>query len=134
MAFDWQDNIALAINIKSLADSGALVPEEAAYRCVVGRAYYAAFGFAYDYAVQWLGFQPPSRIQDKSLDHGRLRAFYQSNRRYNVGRQLGALRDHRNQCDYQANLPGVNIRQLADRAIQLGQSIIAALPPPRRTP
>jgi hypothetical protein len=134
MAFDWQDNLALAINIKSLADSGALTPDEAANRCIVGRAYYAAYGDVYDYAVQWLGFQPPTRIQDRSLDHGRLRAFFQGNRRYGVGRQLGALRDHWNQCDYEANLPGIDIRQLAERAIQLGRGVIAALPPPRGTP
>jgi hypothetical protein len=134
MPFDWRDNLTLAKNLQLLADNGTLGPPEAAYRCIVGRAYYAAFGYAHEYEVAWLNFQGKTRPEDKSQDHGRLRAHFKSKKRWRVADQLSILRDVRNRSDYEADLHEANMSDFSWDAVTLAEAVIAALPPPRGTP
>ena len=46
------------------------ISQEAVFRCAISRAYYAAFGHAFDYATSYLAFSPRNDVDD----HGRLRA------------------------------------------------------------
>jgi hypothetical protein len=134
MAFDWRDFLDAARTIQAHTIAGTLGPPEAMYRTVVGRAYYAAFGYAGEYAAQWLGFTPKGKLEERSQDHGRLRAHFKRNRRQRVAADLQELREHRNGCDYQATIPTSDFAALGRHAIDLANAIIGALPPPRGTP
>lgn len=94
MAFDWREYLALAGWLQNNTPPG--VSPECARRCAVGRAYYAAFCYARNYARDYLGFQP----RNDADDHGRLRAHLKQKRRYRTGQSLDRLRDWRNRCDY----------------------------------
>jgi hypothetical protein len=133
MAFDWRDFLKLAQAMLVEAKAGTLGPPEAAYRTIVGRAYYAAFGYAHDYAVQWLKFQPRKKPEEKSQDHGRLKAHFRSKRRNAVAEGLIKLRDLRNDCDYLADIPDVDLSRLATGAITVSNYVISALPQPKTT-
>jgi hypothetical protein len=85
--------LILARAMKAQADLQTLGPPEAVYRSVVSRAYYAAFGHAHDFAVQWLRFLPRTKPEERSQDHGRLQGHFKSRRRWNVAKNLGHLRD-----------------------------------------
>jgi hypothetical protein len=69
MAFDWRDFLSVAKSLKTQTDAGLLGPD-AMYRTIVGRAYYAAFGLAHEYATRWLGFRPKIKAEERSQDHG----------------------------------------------------------------
>ena len=71
MAFDWQHYLEFARFLQT--QTGAPY-QEAALRTAVSRSYYAAFGHAHEYACDYLGFTPRRKPEEKSQDHGRLRA------------------------------------------------------------
>src|SRR5262249_42329931 len=94
MAFDWREYLELARWLQANPPPG--LSGEAAYRCAISRAYFAAFGYALQYATQYLDFSP----REGSDDHGRLRAHLKSKRRHRTAQSLDRLRDWRNSCDY----------------------------------
>jgi len=55
MAFDWREYFKLS---QFLQGQGVSFTQEAAFRCAVSRAYYAAFCHARNYARDRLGFSP----------------------------------------------------------------------------
>ena len=128
MTFDWREYLALAEFILSQAGGGCTT--EAAYRGCVSKAYYAAFNHARRYATDFLAFTPRARAEDRSQDHGRLRAHLMKRRRRAVADALHALRDMRNECDYVDDLSGVNLSQMAADAIAACQYVINGLAPP----
>jgi len=104
--FDWRDFLALAQILGTGAPGSSLSIQvsEATARCAVGRAYYAAFGHARDYAIQNLGFVSTGG----AADHGRLARHFHAHGLSGVALGLGLLRTWRNECDYDgavSNLP-----------------------------
>src|SRR5262245_21274431 len=96
--FDWRDYLGLANDLSS-GPHGAVVPvriSEAASRCAVRRAYYAAFCHARNYAAARLGFVPTN----KGSDHWLLRQHFTNRGRRDIANRLRRLHDWRKRCDY----------------------------------
>jgi len=94
MPFDWREFLAVA---RFLAGHGGIAfSSEAAWRCAVSRAYYAAYCHARNYARDSNWFSPTN----KPKDHGRLRACFQKRSMVAVASRLDSLRQWRNDCDY----------------------------------
>jgi hypothetical protein len=132
MPFDWSEYLALARFLVSQAGSGCT--HEAGYRGVVSKAYYAAFNYARQYATNFLGLVPRTRAEDRSQDHGRLRAHLVQRRRRRVADTLHTLRELRNQCDYVDDLAALNLPQTAADAIAAAEYVFTSLPPPAPGP
>jgi hypothetical protein len=101
--FDWRDNLELAQRLGA-GNAGGTVSihiSDATNRCAVGRAYYASFGHARAYAVQYLGFLSTGGAGD----HGLLAAHFRQHGMRQVAHLLGRLRRRRNQCDYDDIVP-----------------------------
>ncbi len=127
MAFDWYDYLVLAHLLHTQAGNG--IPVEAAWRTAVSRAYYAAFGHAYQYACTYLQFVPRRKPEDKAQDHGRLKAHLQP-RRHLVAQELGRLRHWRNACDYEDLLSTTPLPQTVVSAIAAAEYVFRSLKPP----
>jgi hypothetical protein len=127
MAFDWRDYLKLAQWLQANTPPG--ISQEAAFRCAISRAYYAAFGHACNYATDYLGFAP----RNDADDHGRLRAHLKSRRRQKVSEALDRLRDWRNHCDYDSGYTGDLAATLAG-AISEADYIFNGLTPPSPRP
>ena len=78
MPFDWQEFLAVAHFLQGQTSAG--FSAEAGQRTLIGRAYYAAYGHALRYSVTYLGFIPRQRTEEKTQDHGRLRAHLKQRR------------------------------------------------------
>jgi hypothetical protein len=122
MPFDWTEYLNLARFLVAQAGSGCTA--ESAHRTAVSRAYYAACNYALKYATDFLGFVPRARPEDRTQDHGRLRAHLERRRRYRVATRLGHLRNWRNDCDYVDDLPGVDIPTRAAQALTAAEDVI----------
>ena len=62
MAFDWREYLALSQWLQANTPPG--MSQEAAHRCAISRAYFAAYGYALHYATQYLEFVPPDGFFD----------------------------------------------------------------------
>jgi hypothetical protein len=129
MAFDWREYLALARWLQANTPPG--ISQEAAQRCAISRAYFAAYGHALNYATQYLGFSP----RNASEDHGRLRDHLKRSRRRATADSLDRLREWRNSCDYDGNFPG-NLAATLTNALNEANYVFTSLPPPlpRTTP
>lgn len=116
--FVWNDFLVLADQL--VAQSSGNVGE-ACLRTATSRAYYAAFCECESYAMVKYGFTPGktaddhSGVRDQLFAHGRLKE----------GRYLSELRQWRNLCDYNAQVPG--IANIAPRAIAQARILLALL-------
>jgi uncharacterized protein (UPF0332 family) len=121
MLFEWAQFLDIA---KFLFDQGKthLIPQEAAYRSAVSRAYYAAFGHAKVYGSDVMGFIPTGGEDD----HIRLRDHYKEKQRPEISRQLSRLRQWRNQSDYENPSYNINENQTTT-AIRQAENIIQTL-------
>jgi len=128
MPFDWREYLEVARYLQGQG-TPAISPE-AALRVAIGRAYYAAYGYAHHYARDYLGFVPRGRLEDRTQDHGRLRAHLRQRRRAFVASKLERLRDWRNICDYDDAPTAFDFPQAAIDAVADAEYIINALPPP----
>ena len=99
MAFDWNEYIAVARYLSG--DSGAVFSEQAALRCAISRAYYAAFCHAKHYVHVYCGYVP---LND-GTDHGNVVAKLREIRRTATASKLTGLRQVRNACDYDDAIP-----------------------------
>jgi hypothetical protein len=126
MAFDWREYLTLARWLQTNTPPG--LSEECARRCAVGKAYYAAYGHARNYAVANLGFVS----RNNADDHGRLRAHLKQKRRGRTADCLDRLREWRNQCDYDDDLGGgmVPLDAMLASALQEADYVFSSLPPP----
>lgn len=118
MAFDWREYVELS---RFLLGASGRFSEEAAWRCAVSRAYYAAFGHARSHARAYEHFIPTQRPED----HDRLRDHLRRHGRGGLAQQLGRLRRWRNQCDYDDEVPG--LRQIVTAAATTAQDMIDRL-------
>jgi hypothetical protein len=128
MPFDWKEYLELARFLQG--QTGGPFAAEAAFRSAVSRAYYAAFGHALQYAADYLGFVPRTRPEEKAQDHGRLRAHMARRRRRQVAETLDDLRQWRNECDYVADLPGMDLPALVGNALAAAEYGFNSLTPP----
>jgi hypothetical protein len=109
MPFDWTKYLDIAKYLNSNTE----VDREAAQRTTVSRAYYAAYCYARNHAVSFLGFIP----QNDPQDHENVRKHYQHSGLAGVADKLDSLRRIRNVCDYDdeilhlENLPAYAIRE-----------------------
>lgn len=102
MTFDWREYLKLAQYLQSGSEHS--FTKEAASRCAVSRAYYAAFCYARNYARDKQGFVPTSKPKDHTL----LREHFKQLKKLKIAEQLNDLRQWRNVCDYDdivENLP-----------------------------
>jgi hypothetical protein len=128
MPFDWREFLGVARFLRG--QGGAGFSEEAALRTLISRAYYAAYGHALRYGRDYLGFIPGRRLEDRTQDHGRLRAHLRQRRRAFIASKLEHLRDWRNVCDYDDSPPTFDFLRRAADAIAAAEYVIRALPPP----
>ena len=120
-AFDWSDFLKLA---QGLHASTATSPiPEATARCVVSRAYYAAFCYARNYARANYGYQS-ARDRD---EHEFVRLLFRRRGRTGVGERLDDLRQWRNWCDYDDTVG--DLHGLTGKALAPAQRVIDELTP-----
>jgi hypothetical protein len=118
MPFAWIEYLTLARYLQHHVNSG--FAQEAALRCAVSRAYYAAYCHSRNYARDYQGFIP-SNLGD---DHGRVREHFKK-RNIRVAIALQKLRHWRNQCDYDDTVLGLT--QIIQSAIAEAQNIFNRL-------
>ncbi len=119
MCFDWEEYLNLA---RSLQGQRNKFTQEAAYRCAVSRAYYAAFCYARNYARDRQGYSP----KYNSKDHRLVRKHFKSRGMIGIADMLRELRQWRNNCDYNDSV--YNISTMRNDAINNAQQIISMLP------
>lgn len=95
MTFLWSQFVEIAEYLKNQGDINQ-IPQEAAYRCSVSRAYYGAYRYALDYAKD-VGDYIPSY---DGKDHKNLRIWFKDNQKGQINRKLGRLHQWRKECDY----------------------------------
>jgi hypothetical protein len=117
--FEWRDFLSVASFLNREVEKST-VPEAFA-RCVVSRAYYAAFCHARNYARENYGYKPTRDAHD----HERVQAHYDANRQCAVANQLDDLRKWRNMCDYQDSVPSV--LGFPAKALKAAQKVLDAL-------
>lgn len=121
MPFDWGEFLALARDLQGRSGPG--YSEEAAHRTAVSRAYYAAFGRICSFAEHSLGFQRTGT----ALDHtGLVRHLQRYPNWISLARYLRRLRNWRNQCDYDPNVP--ELQTLVTFAVRYAERILQQLP------
>src|SRR2546430_15562365 len=113
MAFEWKSLVdvahALARNATTVADA------EAYHRSAVNRAYFGAFGYAFDYATRFLDYD----AKENPEEHGRLREHLRKKRRKNAAERLNQLRQLRNEADYVNDLPWADVPVTVDAASRM---------------
>lgn len=100
MPFDWREYLRLA---ESLESGAAPAHQEAAWRTAVSRSYYAAFCRLRNVARDQEGFVPRGTAED----HVRLRDHLRNRNQDRVAQELGRLRQWRNACDYDDEVPNL---------------------------
>lgn len=120
MAFNWREYLHLARYLQ--IGGGSHISQEAAFRCAVSRAYYAAFGHARNYARDRHGFSPTYQSQDHRL----VREHFRGRGRVDVARKLDNLRHWRNRCDYDDTVS--NLSSLLTSAMIQAEGVINRLP------
>ena len=123
MAFDWREYLALSQWLQANTPPG--MSQEAAHRCAISRAYFAAYGYALNYATQYLRFAP----RNASDDHERLREHLKRSRRRGTADSLDRLREWRNSCDYDSDFPG-DLAATLTNALKEADYVFTSLPPP----
>lgn len=91
---------------------------EAVERSAVSRAYYAAFCWIRNYAEANLGFQATKTAEDHKL----LREHLKRQSRVRLASRLGKLREWRNNCDYDDQVP--DLRHYVQNAIDIAEKAI----------
>jgi hypothetical protein len=119
MAFAWQEYLALAQHLQGQSTNE--FSQEAALRCAVSRAYYAAFCHARNYARDHHGF----KLGHGADDHARIREHFQRLGLVKIAQDLEQLRRWRNQCDYDDSVS--NIPLMCFGAIIAAQNIFESL-------
>lgn len=123
MIFSWPQFVDIAKYLKEQADAHQ-IPQEAAYRCSVSRAYYGAYRHAQNYAKDTWGYVP----ETDGTDHWRLRDRFKGENMADIARHLGRLHQWRKECDYNEpfqNMPNLSI--CVQNSISEAHLIIAAL-------
>jgi len=124
MPFNWREFIDIAKYLH-LHGNSAIIPQKAAFRCAISRAYYAAFGHTKTYVCLLMGFIAKGTEED----HRDLRFFFRKHHHQEISRNLDRLRQWRNNCDYDNPAP-VATDSNVTIAIQKAEEVITQLPIP----
>jgi hypothetical protein len=119
--FDWKEFLEVArfLHSHSKSQIKSSFSEEAATRCVAGRAYYSAFRYALDY-VDFKGWYTPLGI---GKDHGNLiKVLHQHNEQANAA-TLHLLKGWRRQSDYKQFVPKKDLTSMRNGAISAAASV-----------
>jgi hypothetical protein len=128
MSFDWRNFLEIARFFEENLES-AIYSTEAASRCAINRAYYAAHHIACAHAVKNHGFM----VKETGEDHGRLVKHFIDRPGVRagsgMGRKLGRLMSWRLHCDYDDlelnHLEGTPVAGMnVTKAINLAQDVI----------
>jgi uncharacterized protein (UPF0332 family) len=120
MMFCWSQFLDVAKYLKAQAESDAL-PLEAAYRCSISRAYYAAFGYSLRHAKDTMRYIP----KNSGADHILIREFYQSQGKTDIKRKLQRLHQWRKDADYIE--PVYNLESNLKSSLKVADEIIKSL-------
>jgi len=101
--FDWNQYLTFAQDLDDMrapsTNRGMTCSQETIDRCIVSRAYYAAFHHSKKYAERRIGHEfPVDRV------HEEVRDWFFNNNKKGVFYQLRDLSTWRNQCDYEDNV------------------------------
>jgi uncharacterized protein (UPF0332 family) len=124
MAFDWREYLALATWLSTNVPPG--VSLECAQRAAIGRAYYAAFNCAREFAESSLGFvenaNQPNGVHAQLIAHleGQQVRAHRS-----AGKTLRSLRDLRRRCDYDGTFQETQLAVAVPDAIFSASNIIS---------
>jgi len=121
MTFDWRQYLDVARFLRDRTDRDSYPDREAAYRCAVSRAYYAAFCHARNYARDRLGFFPTYGPDD----HVKVRLYFAKRNVRGIASRLDQLRQARNRCNYDDAVPSISGE--LSRALSLAEYVIAEL-------
>jgi uncharacterized protein (UPF0332 family) len=121
MPFAWSEFLVIARFLHAQGNGNA-IPQEAAYRCAISRAYYAAFCHSRCYATARLQFVP----QGNDDDHKFLRKHLWNHGLQTESNTLNRLRQWRNDCDYH-NPTQTATETTANNAITEADKIVSAL-------
>lgn len=121
MPFQWSDFLDIAKFLRNSGKTSSL-PPDAAYRCAISRAYYAAFCHSRDYAEKNLGFVPLKTPKD----HERLRIHLAKHNSGKIATTLDRLRQWRNDSDYDNPSPTITDTN-AEIAINKAEKIIQSM-------
>lgn len=123
MIFSWSQFVEIAEHLKEQGDAEE-IPQEAAYRCAVSRAYYGAYRHAQNYAkISW-GYIPES----DGRDHEMVRIFFEKKEMMSISRNLRRLHLWRKECDYNEPFEKIqNLSQCVTDSISVAHMIITAL-------
>jgi uncharacterized protein (UPF0332 family) len=119
MTFTWSDFCDIAIFLRDHAGEDG-IPEEAAMRCSVSRAYYAAFRHALNSARENGDYEEP----DESFkNHTCVRIYYQKRGKPHISTQLYRLHRWRKDADYEEPAYQINTTSV-NSAITESQKIL----------
>lgn len=121
MVFAWSEflNIARFLHFQGKGNS---IPQEAAYRCAVSRAYYAAFCHSLCYATIRMQYIP----EKNEKDHTKLRVHLLRRGLPDVSLNLDQMRQWRNRCDYD-NPTTMATETIVNSAISRADTIVSSL-------
>ncbi|WP_342676902.1 hypothetical protein [Methanofollis sp. UBA420] len=123
MIFSWSQFVEIAEHLKKQGDDN-LIPQEAAYRCSVSRAYYGAYRHAQNYAKDTWGYVP----EIDGTDHKNLRERFKGENMADIARHLSRLHQWRKDCDYNEPFQKiVNVSSCVRDSISEAHQIINAL-------
>lgn len=121
MPFAWSEFLDIARFLHTQG-KGNTIPQEAAYRCAVSRAYYAAFCHSRCYAAAKLQYIPTGNDDD----HKFLRSHLRTHGLRSESDYLNRLRQWRNDCDYHNPTPTATETTVIN-AITQANLIVSAL-------
>jgi uncharacterized protein (UPF0332 family) len=121
--FSWDQFIDIArFLVQETQKPNSTISDEAAYRCAISRAYYAAFCIVRLYAKDEFGYCP----ERTGNDHTQLRDFMRKRGDVHSGQiadKLTRLRNWRNESDYDAPAYSVNHNK-AENAIRNAEEVV----------
>lgn len=97
MGFQWSDFCDIAQYLHSHAGEIGL-PEEAALRCAISRAYYSAFRHALNYAKDNGDYVEPD---NPAKNHQEIRKYFQRKNIVRISTRLDRLHQMRKDADYE---------------------------------
>ncbi len=123
MIFSWSQFVEIAEHLKEQGDAEE-IPQEAAYRCAVSRAYYGAYRHAQNYAKESWGYTPKS----DGTDHKRMRTSFEKKGMMSISRNLRRLHQWRKECDYNEPFEKIeNLSHCVTDSISVANAVITAL-------
>jgi hypothetical protein len=125
MSFDWTKYL-LAESIYNERQT-LEIDEEAICRCAISRAYYAAYCYARNIALDYMSYELPQNREGRISVHDHLINFFKNQMALpGPGAKLGRLREWRTSCDYEDIIPKKhgNMRLLPTGAFDYARAII----------